>query len=361
MKTNLAVLDDDFPAATAADIKAMGLPANIEAWANAVVSKAVGGKLPTDTERVLTLYYHFDEEFQTTFSPLLGPDLQGMLSLERLFVQRNPKFVEGSLPYGVDADGSRNPRARLLDAVLKVMFGLATNANYRGDMTGAIRSGGGILPILMDGDEPRIMLGEDGEKFHAGKIKILGGQLDDNDRGDEWACALREVTKEEVGDFHFRRERAWLLHRPLGWRDTDGRMEYPISGSFFIYPVNRSEVADIHAIFKAKMVAAKQDPEIVQLHSYTAAELAGLIRDKRIIFPEQCEAYVLLCLVMTLLPKAQFMAKRGLDLTRPGNRFQAWSMAREAVMPRFRGLMTSMQGDYTKLPMDFMDGVDNDL
>lgn len=274
--------------------------------------------------------------------PYLPPEARELLrNPAALYVQRG-KFLEGSLPYGITADGKPDPRAVLVDAMLKLMFGLATNTTYRGDMDGAIRTGGGIFPILR-GDSPEVILAVDGE-FHNGKKKTLGGQTCDADRGNTWHCAIREVN-EELGDFTFVRERAWLFNQPLAWRDTDGRMEYPVTGDFYVYPIDAHEVTGILKAFQIFTKNRKGDPEVVQLYRCNSQQLVDLLVRNEVAFPEQREAFLLLALVLDRLT----VLKNNLAAL---PEFWRWALVREMVTPFFNQLLKDVGPGLPIVPSD---------
>ena len=267
----------------------------------------------------------------------LPPELAAMLDAELLFKQLNPRFLEGSFPLTTDARGD------VIDALAKLVLGLDPKSRYKFAMDGFGQHAGGLI-VLNEDDNYAHVLAIKGDPYNKGKIGVLGGQGSDKDQGDDLKSALREGGGEELGNYPFDPARLIYLTTTYEWRTTDSRGHYWIKASFYVYIARGSEVTDIHRCYDRHVKATGGDPEIQSIRSFKRREVLELIRDGRMGYFDQTQAFVMTGLCLRELGKAK-VALAAIGNITPTER-EVWQVAAALVGEEFRSLTDLSQGDW---------------
>jgi hypothetical protein len=249
------------------------------------------------------------------------------------FVQRNPKFAEGSMPEVF------SPLGEETNALLHFWFGLDPRTRFKVGMDGMGMLATGLIWLDTSNDYAH-MLAVKGDIYNKGKVGVLGGMASDRDKGDPMKTMLRECG-EEVGNFPYDRNRLFPIHTTDEWRETDSRGSYAICSTFYVYLATGEETQALVEGYARHVQATGGDPEIQSIRPFTRREVLEHIRDSRMGYFDQTQAFTMAALCLQALQHDWNPATFG-----PLSDEQRWLMARGLMMPGFRKLTDLTNGDW---------------
>lgn len=271
----------------------------------------------------------------------------GQYSLPQ-FVQRNPKYMEGSMPQLWGGPDNLTEDGANMDAILKLMLGLDPLTRFKVALDGALQGAAGM--IIYNEERDTFLLAVKGDPYNSGKIGILGGQGSDKDRANAMTMLMRELV-EEIGKSILAKSKPFEILTTEEWRETDTRGVYGIWARFFVRLVNNEEEADIIRGFEGFQTKLNlKDHEIRKLHAYTRREVLENIRNGRMGYYDQTAAFVL---VNMIIGQMGLMAKQfnGWNLLKESQR---WLMTKALVIDAFQDATDLSKGDW-RTNIDFTD------
>ncbi len=272
----------------------------------------------------------FQQHMQTALDRTTG----GQYSLPA-FVQRNPRFVEGSMPQLWGGPDNLTEDGANMNAILQLMLGLDPRTLFKVAMDGAVQTGGGLIWLNAERGYAHMLVVK-GDIYNKGKVGVIGGQGSDRDRGDSRKTMLRE-TGEEIGNFPFDKDRLFHLMKTHEWRETDSRGAYAIWSDFDVYLATDDETQALQAGYAKHVKATGGDPEIQGIKPFTRREVLEHIRDGRMGYFDQTQAFVMTNLIIGQL---RYMPNH-VQVWEQLSKSQQWLMTKALVMDVFAALTTS--------------------
>ena len=269
------------------------------------------------------------EDWQAVIQPV-----RGLLGLEEpTFVQRNSRFAEGSM---LDID---SPAGHDFDKLLHFLLGLDALSRFKVGMDGMGMLAAGLIWLDTSNDYAH-MLAVKGDIYNKGKVGVLGGMAKDADKGNPFRIMVRECG-EEVGKFPFDPKRLFQIHVTDEWRETDSRGEFAIRSAFYVYLATGEETQALVSGYAAHVQRTGGDPEIQSIRPFTRREVLEHIRDGRMGYFDQTQAFVMTNLIIGALLHGWDPATFG-----PLTEEQRWLMARGLMIPTFRRMTDLTEGDW---------------
>lgn len=265
-------------------------------------------------------------------------------SVEDLFLQKNPKFPEGSAPL------ANSHRGELVHGMLHAMLALDYRTDFKVGMDGFGMHAGGMIVLNQDNFDHFLVA--KGDDYNVGRIGVLGGLGKDEDEGDDFTAALREHGA-EIGKFPFDPTRLFYFFTANEWRTTDTRVEaYWLKSSYYIYLATSGEMDAMQEGYKVHALRTKRgDGEIAGLLRVPRRGVLEAINSGRMINFDQTQAFVMVALCIPLLETAR-TGLAAMGITEPSHE-QVWRLATLLADKRFKGLTDLSEGDWRpKLPVD---------
>lgn len=247
-----------------------------------------------------------------------------------LYVQLNPRFVEGSAPM------ANSERGKLVDIFLHGLLALDAKTIFKVGMDGFGQHGGGLIVLDVDNDFDHLLVTK-GDRYNLEKVGVIGGQGADVDEGDDLKALLREQGQ-EVGRFPFDPDRFFKFVQTQAVRRTDSRVEtYWVKATFYVFLATGAEMQAMRDGYKLHVARTGGDPEILGLNTLTRREVLDFVRSQKIVFAEQAEAFVTVALTIPYLLQAEAMLRNS-GYSEP-KASMVWGIARELALPELEEIL----------------------